>query len=98
VLENAVAALEHAKEEGGIRLALIIAIDVGVGRQFTLDVRNTYAGEILKNGQGELLSTKHEGTGVGTASVTAVAERMGGFARFGNEGGMFRAYVLMPLG
>lgn len=98
VLENAVAALERAKEEGGIRLALIIAIDVGVGRQFTLDVRNTYAGEILKNGQGELLSTKHEGTGVGTASVTAVAERMGGFARFGNEGGMFRAYVLMPLG
>lgn len=97
VLENAVSALEHAKAEGGVRLALIISLDVGVGRQLTLDVRNTYAGEILKNGQGELLSTKHEGTGVGTSSVTALAERAGGFARFGDEGGMFRAYVLLPL-
>lgn len=97
VLENAVSALEHAKDVGGVRLAISINVAVRDNNQFTLDVRNTYAGEILRNGQGRLLSTKHEGTGVGTASVTALAEQAGGFARFGSEGGLFRSFVLLPL-
>ena len=59
---------------------------------FTVD--NTCEKEpVLENGR--FLSTKHEGYGTGTYSVTASAERNGGTAKFHYTDGVFFASVLL---
>lgn len=50
-------------------------------------------GPVWENGR--ILSTKHEGLGIGTWSVQKTAERSGGTASFTCEGGVFMASVLL---
>lgn len=48
--------------------------------------------------EGKLLSQKHEGYGIGTESVKAIAEEFGGFAKFEAIGGEFHASVKLEGG
>ncbi len=49
----------------------------------------------IQRQDGRIRSTSHEGPGIGTASICAVAERYGGTARFQYENGTFYASVLL---
>jgi Histidine kinase-, DNA gyrase B-, and HSP90-like ATPase. len=42
-------------------------------------------------------STKHEGFGIGTASVAEVVQRMGGYVVFNTEEGIFKVNIFLPV-
>lgn len=44
-----------------------------------------------------ILSTKHEGFGIGTASVAEVVQRMGGYVVFNTEEGIFKVNIFLPV-
>lgn len=76
---------------------LSIRLSAGPDRKFVLDVRNSYNGKLKRDGTGVFLSAKHPGSGVGTANVRELAESAGGFARFGDEDGLFRTFIVIPV-
>lgn len=57
---------------------------------------NSFDGKVLM-GEDGFDSTKHEGSGVGLASVDAIARKYGGFARAGGSGGEFCVDVLLRV-
>ena len=65
-----------------------------------ITVNNTYgeADTSIEQIDGDLVSTKHGGTGLGTATVRETAERHHGTASFEHSDGMFRASVMLCLG
>lgn len=63
------------------------------GNSLCVTVDNTYTGTLKYAGNGDLLSTKHRGTGLGTKSVRCIAEQYGGICRFEAKDGLFCASV-----
>lgn len=51
---------------------------------------------LRREADGSFLSTKHEGAGIGTESVAAIARRLGGVARFEHDDDAFHASVMLP--
>lgn len=64
------------------------------GNTLCLTVDNTFSGRLKQTPDGDLLSTKHEGIGLGTASVRSIAGRYHGVCRFEVTDGMFCASVM----
>ena len=42
-------------------------------------------------------STKHEGFGIGTASVSEVVQKAGGYVTFCTEDGVFKVNIFLPV-
>ena len=58
-----------------------------------ITVDNTFTGSLKHDPEGGLVSTKHDGTGLGTQSVKSIAEHLGGICHFEAKDSMFFASV-----
>lgn len=62
---------------------------------FTLD--NTFDGQPFQKDNGQFLSTKHEGYGIGLDSVLNIVKRYNGVLKTNTEGEMFCISVVLNL-
>ena len=67
-----------------------------VGKMVAITVDNSFNGELSAAGDA-FLSLKHEGEGIGTSSVKAIAEKYGGAAQFDASGGVFQVSVMLRV-
>lgn len=92
IIENAIEACKSEKSEN--KQVVIHANTRGGSLCITVD--NTFTGELKFNRDGDFVSTKHKGMGLGTKSVKSIVESYGGVCRFETKDGMFFASVLCP--
>ena len=99
LLENATEAITQ-QTQGERRLKVRIRYRSGPPAALFITVDNTYgeADTSIEQIDGDLVSTKHGGTGLGTATVRETAERHHGTASFEHSDGMFHASVMLCLG
>ena len=65
-------------------------------KKLLIEISNPYSNEIQRKENG-FYSTKHEGLGIGTASVTEVVQKAGGYAAFCTEDRIFKVNIFIPL-
>ena len=65
-------------------------------KKLLIEIANPYSNEIQRR-EKVFYSTKHEGFGIGTASVTEVVQRMGGYVVFNTEEGIFKVNIFLPV-
>ncbi|MCD8337611.1 MAG: GHKL domain-containing protein [Lachnospiraceae bacterium] len=92
LLENALLACREVKDTAPF-IRILAKAD---GRRIILTVDNTCA-VAPKEKNGRFLSSRHEGYGLGSASVRTLAQRNNGSADFRYEHGMFYASVMLNL-
>lgn len=63
-------------------------------RQLVLIIKNTYNREVIRN-NGVFCSTKHDGDGIGIASVKQIAEKYYGIIKTEYDGNYFSVYILL---
>lgn len=90
LLENA---LDACKAESDDSRKIIVRADLN-GGSLCITVDNTYTGTLKCTSDGSIMSTKHNGSGIGTQSVRSIAEKYGGVCRFEVKSGMFCVSVL----
>ena len=90
LLENALDACRH--EPPGDKKIDVRACRTGNSLCLTVD--NTFSGKLKQTPGNDLLSTKHNGVGLGTMSVKSIAKRYHGVCRFEVKDGMFCASVM----
>ena len=90
----------HHPANAGREAAQSIRYRSGPPAALFITVDNTYgeADTSIEQIDGDLVSTKHGGTGLGTDTVRETAERHHGTASFEHSDGMFRASVMLCLG
>ena len=89
LLDNALKACESAGPEAWVRVV------IEAQRQRLILVVDNTAPTPPQQRDGEFLSSRHEGAGVGTQSVKDIAARYGGVAKFKWEDGVFYAAVML---
>ena len=89
LLENA---LDACRQEESADKRIIVRAGVE-GGALCITVDNTYTGSLKLAEDGQLLSTKHNGPGLGTRSVQSIAQQHGGLCRLEVREGMFCASV-----
>lgn len=89
LLENA---LDACRQEKSADKRIIVRAGVE-GGALCITVDNTYTGSLKLAEDGQLLSTKHNGPGLGTRSVQSIAQQHGGLCRLEVREGMFCASV-----
>ena len=62
-----------------------------------LTVDNTFSGDLKLNRQGQYLSTKRKGSGLGLTSVSSIISRYGGTLDIRHDNGVFRVSIMLPL-
>ena len=90
LIENA---LDACAEEQCSNRSIIIRAGL-TGGSLCVTVDNTFTDTLRYTNDGELLSTKHKGMGLGTRSVRSIAAHYGGICRFEAKDGMFYASVM----
>lgn len=90
LLENA---LDACKAEGAEDKKIIVRASTDGGSLY-ITVDNTFTGTLRQTNDGDLISTKHKGMGLGTRSVRSIVEQYNGVCRFEAKDGMFYASVL----
>lgn len=90
LLENA---LDACKAEGAEDKKIIVRASTD-GGSLCITVDNTFTGTLKQTNDGDLVSTKHKGMGLGTRSVRSIVEQYNGVCRFEAKDGMFYASVL----
>ena len=93
LIENAVDAV--GKEKSDDRKIVIRAVT----DEYTLclGIDNTFTGNVKKDVNGVLFSSKHIGFGIGVESVKSIAEKYGGTYRSEIKDGMFMSSVMLNL-
>ena len=93
LIENAVDAV--GKEKSDDRKIVIRAVT----DEYTLclGIDNTFTGNVKKDVNGVLFSSKHIGFGIGVESVKSIAEKYGGAYRSEIKDGMFMSSVMLNL-
>lgn len=94
LIENAIAGCRTVPED-----ARYFSLTTEVRHRNSLYVvsTNSFDGNV-KRGKDGYRSTKHSGTGIGLASITAVAEKYGGSARASNSDREFFVDVILKMG
>ena len=90
LLENA---LDACKAESAEDKKIIVRASTD-GGSLCITVDNTFTGTLKQTNDGDLISTKHKGMGLGTKSVRSIVEQYNGVCRFEAKDGMFYASVL----
>lgn len=90
LLENAIEAAEHAKEEDCFILLNIICS----GKMLAITVDNGFDGHVNLD-SGRYLSTKKQHSGIGLKSITNIAEKYNGGVQFSHEETIFHASVML---
>ncbi len=93
LLENAVEAVSAQNTADYPCIQLTVRMK---NQKLLIEIVNTCRSSVVKKGE-RIYSTKHEGFGIGTASVTEVAHKYGGLADFRAEDGVFRVNIFLPL-
>lgn len=91
LLSNALEAC--LRQEGGTPAISVNINSVGQS-MITLSIRNSYSHEI-KEQDGQFLSSKRNGIGIGTSSVRYLTEQYHGFLNFSHGNGIFEASVFL---
>lgn len=91
LLSNALEAC--LRQEGGTPSISVNINSVGQS-MITLSIRNSYSHEI-KEQDGQFISSKRDGIGIGTSSVRYLTERYHGFLNFSHGNGIFEASVFL---
>ncbi len=94
LLENAV---DACKSEQTPDKKIIVRANTD-GGSLCITVDNTFTGTLAHTPDGNLVSTKHKGLGLGTRSVKNIVNQHGGICRFEAKDGMFYASVLCQIG
>ena len=93
ILENAITACQKMPE--GQRWIQLTALTKNDSKLFIV-ATNSFDGKVrMKDGQ--FLSTKRSGQGIGLASILSTAERCGGSAQFSCQGQEFYSDIALPL-
>lgn len=92
LLENALEACQRLPETAERRIDLRLKWQF---RRLYLVLENTCDGQFLRRGH-TFLSRKHEGNGIGTASVRELTRRLGGTVEFEPKGNQFRVVLILP--
>ena len=90
-VENAVEACRRGGADKFVRIRSKV-----VGETLVVTIDNSFDGIVKMDGD-MFLSRKCAGGGVGLSSVTAVARKYGGAARFEAKDGVFQAVIMLPL-
>jgi signal transduction histidine kinase len=90
-LENAIEACRKVSGEKFIKIHSKLS-----GKLLAITIDNSFDG-ILKKADDVLLSTKHEGEGIGTSSVKAIAKKYHGSAQFEVKDNVFQASVMLRI-
>ncbi len=93
LLENAVDACMEQKHSD----RRIIVKGKGDAHSLLFTIDNTCENEIKKNKQGELLTTKPNGNGIGVSSVKKIVERYNGFFSADKKGDMFCVSFMLNI-
>ena len=93
LLENAVDAVKDQAPESQPYVKVLTKIK---NKKLLIEISNPYSNEIQRKEAG-FYSTKHEGFGIGTASVTEVVQRIGGYVAFDTDGGIFKVNIFLPV-
>lgn len=96
LMENAVEALQ-SQDSQERWLKVRIRLDDWNQRTLFITVDNSYGNAITRN-DGHFISTKHDGEGVGTASICNIAQRNHGTASFEYDDSTFQASVMLDAG
>lgn len=93
LIENAI---DACKAESGDNKKIVIR---ALTDDYTLclGIDNTFTGDVRKDFNGVLFSSKHVGFGIGVESVKSIAEKYGGTYRAEIKDGMFMSSVLLNL-
>lgn len=73
-------------------------IDVSMkpfNRQLSLNIKNDYDGQLMKNGDGSYATTKRQGSGLGIKSVGAIVKKNHGFLTIDDSDGVFNVFVTL---
>lgn len=92
LLENAVDAVKELPPESHPYVKVLTKIK---NKKLLIEISNPYSNEIQRKENG-FYSTKHEEFGIGTASVTEVVQRIGGYVAFSTEEGIFKVNIFLP--
>ena len=90
LLENA---LDACKEEKDDNKKIVVRASF-IGGSLCIAVDNSYTGSLKYTADGDLVSTKHKGPGLGTQSVKSIAKQYNGVCRFEAKNQMFCASVM----
>ena len=93
LLENA---LDACKKDTAANRRIIVHASYD-GSALCITVDNTYTGALNRTGDGQFISTKHPGEGLGIRSVQSIAAQYHGVCRFEAKDGMFYASVYCLL-
>lgn len=93
LLENA---LDACKKDTAANRRIIVHASYD-GSALCITVDNTYTGALNRTGDGQFISTKHAGEGLGIRSVKSIAAQYHGVCRFEAKDGMFYASVYCPI-
>jgi len=93
LLENAVDAVAEQSREKNPYVKILTKIK---NKKLLIEISNTYTNEIQRK-EDRFYSTKHGGFGIGTASVTEVVQKAGGYVTFCTEDGVFKVNIFLPV-
>ena len=91
-IENAIEACRVINEGKFVKVRAKLA-----GETLTITIDNSFDGVIKMEGEKFLSRKRREGVGIGVSSVSAVAGKYGGAARFEAKGNVFQAEIMLPL-
>lgn len=92
-MENAIAGCRTVPE--GSRY-FCLTTQVRHGNRLYIVSTNSFDGKVRKSSDG-YLSTKHGGSGIGLASISAVSEKYGGLAKASNSDTEFFVDVVLKI-
>lgn len=95
ILENAVEACRLVSNDPSISVCGEYTQNSGKPAHFSLIVKNSYNIEPHINENGDFLSSKHMGNGIGIASVQSIVKRYGGNCSFIPDNGVFTVSVII---
>ena len=93
LLENAVDAVKDLLPEHKPYVKMLTKVK---NKKLLIEISNPYSNEIQRR-EKVFYSTKHEGFGIGTASVAEVVQRMGGYVVFNTKEGIFKVNIFLPV-
>lgn len=93
LLENAVDAVTEQSQEKNSYVKILTRIK---NKKLLIEISNTYTNEIQRK-EARFYSTKREGFGIGTASVSEVVQKAGGYVTFCTEDGVFKVNIFLPV-
>lgn len=93
-IENAVEACMRIHDQD-VQRWIKVQMHTFEDRTYTLILENAYRGDIIRNEDGSLISSKHEGEGMGIASIQSIVQKYQGVCKIAYDGQVFSLKVML---